>query len=275
MEIPILFRNQHFICVDKPANMLTVPARRGESETRPILGHRLQSALGSRLWPVHRLDEPVSGAVLFAFNAQAHKAANQWFEHNLVGKLYEAYTRPFTDEQHRDQDNAYRQAKGLNARRLGQKDRNHSVVRGSPGELKGNLTADNFSSSASGDIVLPSDLVMGKQVQWTSKLLKGKKRAYVDEAHGKVAVTLATPVRIEGGLYYWHLMPKTGRSHQLRFELYRHRFPIIGDVLYGGQVWQEQGIALRNLLLDFSKCPGFEGFDLPERIEALPMEKPQ
>jgi tRNA pseudouridine32 synthase/23S rRNA pseudouridine746 synthase len=67
----------------------------------------------------------------------------------------------------------------------------------------------------------------------------------------------------------WDLNPVTGRSHQLRFDLSRHGFPIIGDTLYGSKVpWQgADSIALRSYAIDFSKAPQAQELGLPEKME--------
>ncbi|MFN8944036.1 MAG: hypothetical protein ACK5WZ_05360, partial [Pseudobdellovibrionaceae bacterium] len=38
---------------------------------------------------------------------------------------------------------------------------------------------------------------------------------------------------VEQKVFAWLLSPRTGRSHQLRYEMYRHGCPILGDELYG------------------------------------------
>jgi tRNA pseudouridine32 synthase/23S rRNA pseudouridine746 synthase len=85
----IVHEGENGLVVDKPAGWLTVPGR-GGADT-PVLGTILQERFG-RLWPVHRLDREVSGLVLFARNAEAHKAACAWFEGREVTKTYEAIT---------------------------------------------------------------------------------------------------------------------------------------------------------------------------------------
>jgi tRNA pseudouridine32 synthase / 23S rRNA pseudouridine746 synthase len=71
---------------------LTVPSRLGAADPRPCLGRELESELGSRLWPVHRLDFEVSGLVLFARTAEAHRIAGAAFEARRVRKTYQALT---------------------------------------------------------------------------------------------------------------------------------------------------------------------------------------
>ncbi len=88
--IRIVFDNEHVVAVDKPAGVLTVPSRMGSEDPRPCLGRTLEQTLGVRLWPVHRLDLEVSGIVLFARTADAHRLASDAFESRQVEKRYEA-----------------------------------------------------------------------------------------------------------------------------------------------------------------------------------------
>lgn len=101
---------------------------------------------------------------------------------------------------------------------------------------------------------------------WLSKLLRGKKRAY-ETPHGKESITNVKYLGLNGqGVLRFELEPVTGRSHQLRFEMFKHQFPILGDELYGGKPSVRQGIALRSFSIDFSRCPERERFKLPMQI---------
>lgn len=221
MELQVIFENNRFIAVDKPAGMLSVPGRMGESDPRPCLGRALAARLRAtgapekNVWPVHRLDAEVSGLILFAKDAEAHRAANAWFESRRVHKFYEAWT-------------------------------------------------ENNAAAAS----VPA----GEPIEWRSRLLRGKRRAYGSE-HGKEAVTRA--FRLGANEYRgakierWRLEPLTGRPHQLRYELARHGRPILGDALYGSTVsFNEGAIALRAVRLDLSLCEDAPRFGLPRELEA-------
>jgi tRNA pseudouridine32 synthase/23S rRNA pseudouridine746 synthase len=87
----IIFQNENFIVIDKPAEVLSVPARFKEDD-RPVAGLLLQEELGQQVFPVHRLDFEVSGILVFALAAQAHTVANKWFENKQIQKIYQAYT---------------------------------------------------------------------------------------------------------------------------------------------------------------------------------------
>jgi tRNA pseudouridine32 synthase/23S rRNA pseudouridine746 synthase len=84
-----VFENEHIIVVDKPACVLTTPAR-DAADPRPCLGRALQKELGLQIYPVHRLDFEVSGLVMFAKTTRAHTQAQKWFEHATVVKTYQA-----------------------------------------------------------------------------------------------------------------------------------------------------------------------------------------
>jgi tRNA pseudouridine32 synthase/23S rRNA pseudouridine746 synthase len=206
--VPILYRSESFVAVDKPSGLLSVPSRLGAADLRQVLGIELEKQLKTRLWPIHRLDEEVSGAILFALTPMSHKTANSWFEHRLVAKSYEAF----------------------------------SIGDGAIGQ--------------------------GESFTWTCKLARGKKRAYIQEAIGKDSLTEGRLIGRDGPYFLWRLHPKTGRSHQLRFEMARHLVPIVGDVLYGGSPWHQEGIALRSVQLDFSQIPQGSRLGLPEQIDA-------
>lgn len=76
---------ERWLVVDKPAGVLVVPGRGDHACLKPEL-----EAQHGRLWVVHRLDLPVSGVLLFARSAEAHREANLAFQERRVRKVYEA-----------------------------------------------------------------------------------------------------------------------------------------------------------------------------------------
>lgn len=95
----------------------------------------------------------------------------------------------------------------------------------------------------------------GDHGEWRCHLLRGKKRTY-EKPWGDLAITQFKLIKQWPQLFYeWRLFPQTGRSHQLRYELFRHGSPILGDQLYGSSVpWlseASESIALRALELRF------------------------
>ena len=106
--------------------------------------------------------------------------------------------------------------------------------------------------------------------EWKSKLVRGKKRAFVAD-YGKPAITLARTVGHGGPFSKWELNAVTGRPHQLRFEMFHHGFPILGDTLYGGpacvslphSLALHRWLALRAVELNLSDVPEGERLGLP------------
>jgi tRNA pseudouridine32 synthase/23S rRNA pseudouridine746 synthase len=102
-----------------------------------------------------------------------------------------------------------------------------------------------------------------------SKLLRGKKRAF-ESPHGQDAETHVQFIKQNSdGFLEWNLNPITGRSHQLRYEMSRLKFPILGDKLYGSQyqLISPTEITLQAVAIDFSEISGIQDFQLPAKIE--------
>ena len=85
----LLHEDEDVVAADKPAGEPVIAAR-GEPK-QACLQERLERELGQRLFVVHRIDKDVSGVVLFARNAQAHRALSLSFEHRQVRKTYLAF----------------------------------------------------------------------------------------------------------------------------------------------------------------------------------------
>jgi len=92
MHLRIVMLGDRVVIADKPSGMLTIPGREGAADPRPCLTRELSALVPGKLWIVHRLDREVSGLVIFARDAEAHRLLNGWFEHRLVEKEYEAWT---------------------------------------------------------------------------------------------------------------------------------------------------------------------------------------
>ena len=92
VPLEVLWQSPQLVAVNKPAGWLSVPSRQGLADARPVVGVALARQLDCRLWPVHRLDFEVSGVLLFAKDADAHRQACQIFEDRLVLKTYGAWT---------------------------------------------------------------------------------------------------------------------------------------------------------------------------------------
>ncbi len=69
-EIPVLARTAGWIAVDKPPG-LAVHRSRMTGADREFLLQRVRDQIGQHLYPVHRLDRPTSGVLLFGLSSEA------------------------------------------------------------------------------------------------------------------------------------------------------------------------------------------------------------
>ncbi len=80
----VIFENDDFIALNKPAGLLTIPDRtQSERSLKDILIERYGT-----IFTVHRLDKDTSGLVLFAKNEAAHKYFSNLFEERKIEKYY-------------------------------------------------------------------------------------------------------------------------------------------------------------------------------------------
>jgi tRNA pseudouridine32 synthase/23S rRNA pseudouridine746 synthase len=87
--IVVLHDDGSLVAVTKPPGEPVIAAR-GEPPAA-CLQKRLERQLGRRLFVVHRIDRDASGVVLFALDAETHRAASLAFEHRRVEKAYLAF----------------------------------------------------------------------------------------------------------------------------------------------------------------------------------------
>ncbi|MBP7811058.1 MAG: tRNA pseudouridine(65) synthase TruC [Neisseria sp.] len=90
--LEILYHDEHCIAVNKPAGMLVHRSWLDRHETRFVM-QTLRDQIGQHVYPVHRLDRPTSGVLLFALGSEAARALSQQFEQKSVQKSYWAVVR--------------------------------------------------------------------------------------------------------------------------------------------------------------------------------------
>ena len=85
----IIYKDEHILIINKPAGLSVLPE--GWEPDAPYIVKLLEEEHG-KIWVVHRLDKYTSGVLLFALNAEAHRALNIQFEKHEVEKVYRAIT---------------------------------------------------------------------------------------------------------------------------------------------------------------------------------------
>ena len=93
--LELLFRDEHYVVIHKPAGLLVHRSEIDRYETRFAM-QLTRDQIGQRVYPVHRLDKPTSGALLFALSPAAAHAAMQLFDQGQIHKHYLAVARGYT-----------------------------------------------------------------------------------------------------------------------------------------------------------------------------------
>lgn len=96
-ELTILYRDDNFIAIDKPSGLLVHRSEIDRTETRFAL-QLLRDQIGQHVYPLHRLDKPTSGVLLFALSAAAASRMQPLFQQGLISKSYQAVLRGYAPE---------------------------------------------------------------------------------------------------------------------------------------------------------------------------------
>lgn len=96
-RLEIIFRDEHFVAVNKPAGLLVHRSPVAAEENTFAL-QMVRDMVGQRVYPVHRLDRPTSGVLLFALTPEAAAQTAHLFCSGAVVKKYIAVVRGYIDE---------------------------------------------------------------------------------------------------------------------------------------------------------------------------------
>ncbi len=200
-EIPILYEDNDYIVVNKPAGLMVHADGRNEGpfltdwvvarypETADV-GEPIRTPEGEtivRPGIVHRLDRETSGAIVVAKNAAAHAALKQQFKDRDVAKKYVAFV-------------------------WGELKEEFGTITRPIGRSSGDFRRWSAQPGARGEI-------REAETYWT-RLWTGKAEVMKE---GQPVLEKFTLVEAE---------PKTGRTHQIRVHFQATHHPVVGDQLY-------------------------------------------
>ncbi|MBR9981223.1 MAG: pseudouridylate synthase [Desulfatitalea sp.] len=95
-NLTVIYRDDDLVAVHKPAGVKVHRAARDGRQGRSAL-EMLRDALGQWVYPVHRLDQPTSGVLLFALNRHTASALAAAFARRQVLKTYLAVVRGYLE----------------------------------------------------------------------------------------------------------------------------------------------------------------------------------
>lgn len=97
-RLEVLYQDSFFIAVNKPSGLLVHKSPIDRHETRFAL-QIVRDQIGQYVYPVHRLDKPTSGVLLFALDKEAAKMASDMFSSGSISKKYMALVRGYVEEE--------------------------------------------------------------------------------------------------------------------------------------------------------------------------------
>lgn len=102
IEIPlrIIYEDEHYLLINKPSNMPTIPSRHSnQSLAQGVLFYYQQKKLNRTIHAVNRLDRDTSGLVLFAKHRYAHDLLSKQQQNKTMKRTYLALVHGVLEQQ--------------------------------------------------------------------------------------------------------------------------------------------------------------------------------
>ena len=197
--LQIVYRDEHYVAVYKPAGLMVHRGPRSSS-SEPFLLQALRDQLGTYVYPIHRLDRPTAGLVIFGLHREAASELGRLFQTRQVTKHYQALVRGFVEGSFRVDLPLDDQVDDWLATGAGQ-DSNEAMIANKPRTLEaitGFRTLERF------------------EIDWP------------------------TPEFATSRFTLLEIQPHTGRWHQIRRHLNHIAHPVIGDHRHGDHRWNQR-----------------------------------
>jgi tRNA pseudouridine65 synthase len=202
--LTILYQDQYLVAVDKPAGLFVHRSFMDKDEVYFAL-QLVRDQIGKYVYPVHRLDRPTSGVLLFALTKEVAQKLNEAFANKSSSHGANAQNSD-TDFSKTDLSKSY-----------------YALVRGHLPITKHTELID-YPLKEKLDKLGDKNVSRDKAPQSAQSYYQVIKQASLPIALGKFDSVRYSLVK---------LSPITGRRHQLRRHLAHLRHPIIGDINYG------------------------------------------
>jgi tRNA pseudouridine65 synthase len=92
LSLKILYQDAYLVAIYKPPGLLVHRSPIDKHETRFAM-QMLRDQIGQHVFPVHRLDRPTSGVLIFALSSEMARALNEQFARQQISKTYYAIVR--------------------------------------------------------------------------------------------------------------------------------------------------------------------------------------
>ena len=93
-NLEILYRDAYLIAINKPSGLLVHKSMIDRHEIYFAM-KMLRDQIGAWVYPIHRLDKPTSGVLLFALDSHTAKLMSEQFKAHTIQKTYIAVARGY------------------------------------------------------------------------------------------------------------------------------------------------------------------------------------
>jgi len=202
--LTILYQDEYLVAVDKPAGLFVHRSFMDKHEIYFAL-QLVRDQIGQYVYPVHRLDRPTSGVLLFALTQEVAQRMNEAFA-NKSNEVSNNIRNIQEDYKDAELTKTY-----------------YALVRGHLPILEQDALIDHPLKEKL-DKLGDKDVSRDKPAQLAKTYYRVIKQASLPISLGKFDSIRYSLVK---------MIPITGRRHQIRRHLAHLRHPIIGDINYG------------------------------------------
>ena len=96
-ELEIIYQDEYLVVINKPSGLLVHKSMIDKHEIYFAM-KILSEQIGQWVYPVHRLDKPTSGVLLFALDSHTAKLMSEQFSSHTIEKTYIAVARGYVDK---------------------------------------------------------------------------------------------------------------------------------------------------------------------------------
>ena len=97
-ELEILYQDEYFVVINKPSGLLVHKSMIDRHEIYFAM-KMIRDQIGQWVYPVHRLDKPTSGVLLFALDSHTAKLMSEQFSSHTIQKTYIAVGRGYVEDE--------------------------------------------------------------------------------------------------------------------------------------------------------------------------------
>jgi tRNA pseudouridine65 synthase len=96
-SLEIIYHDEYLVAINKPSGLLVHKSMIDRHEIYFAM-KMLRDQIGQWVYPIHRLDKPTSGVLLFALDSYTAKLMSEQFKEHTIQKTYLAVVRGYIEE---------------------------------------------------------------------------------------------------------------------------------------------------------------------------------